>query len=106
MDYDSVKFEVFIPEEHVDQLRDAVNSAGACKIGDYDNCISYSPVKGYWRPLAGAEPYRGKIGVLSHGEEIKVEFICDRSIINDVIKAIREVHPYEEPVFYVIPLLN
>lgn len=33
MDFKFVKFEVFIPEEYVDKLRDALNEIGALTIG-------------------------------------------------------------------------
>lgn len=101
-----VKLEIFIPKEFVHELRVELNKAGACKIGDYDNCISVSPVKGYWRPLEGSDSYSGKVGVVSEGDEYKVETRCRVEYVKDAIKAIRKVHPYEEPVYNIIPLIN
>lgn len=106
MEYEYVKFEVFIPKDFVDELRKKVNAAGACRLGNYDNCLSYYSVTGYWRPLEGANPYLGEIGKIEKGKEMKVEFICKKEYMDAVIKAIRDVHPYEEPLFFVIPLLN
>ncbi|OAA26336.1 cytochrome C biogenesis protein [Kosmotoga arenicorallina S304] len=106
MEYEYVKFEVFIPKGFVDELRKKVNAAGACRLGNYDNCISYHPVTGYWRPLEGSNPYLGEVGKIEKGKEMKVEFICSKKYVDAVIKAIRDVHPYEEPMFFVIPLLN
>lgn len=106
MEYKFVKFEVLIPEEYVEALREKVNAAGACRLGNYDNCLSYHPVKGFWRPLEGANPYLGEVGKIEEGEEVKAEFLCAKEHVDEVVKAIKEVHPYEEPMFFIIPLLN
>lgn len=106
IDFLEVKIEVYIPPEYVDALRDALNQAGAGRIGDYDHCISVTNVTGYWRPLADAKPFAGEIGAISKGSECKVEVRCRTSIVEAVLKAILEVHPYEEPVYNIVPLLN
>ena len=38
--------------------------------------------------------------------KIKSEFSTDIKNIENIIKVIKEVHPYEEPVINIIPLLN
>lgn len=106
MDTTRVKLEIFIPETHVDALRNALADAGAGVIGNYDHCCSIMPVKGYWRPLDGANPYDGTVGEISEGHECKVEVNCPIAILPGVIKAIRAVHPYEEPLINIIPLLD
>ena len=37
-------------------------------------------------------------------EELKVEVTIRREQLHEVMRAIRDVHPYEEPVVNVIPL--
>jgi len=106
MEFTRVKLEIFIPETHVDGLREALAKAGAGVIGNYDHCCSIMPVKGYWRPLAGADPYNGTVGEISEGHEYKVEVNCPREILPQVIKSIRAVHPYEEPLINIIPLVD
>lgn len=56
MEINEVKIEIYIPEEFVIELRDELNKVNACRVGDYDNCMSVINVKGYWRPLQGANP--------------------------------------------------
>jgi hypothetical protein len=75
-------------------------------IGNYDHCISISKVRGYWRPLAGATPYQGEIGKISEGEEYKVEVNCKREQVSDALSVIRRIHPYDEPLINIIPLVN
>lgn len=106
MDTKRVKLEIFIPAENVDDLRQTLADAGAGIIGNYDHCCSVTPVKGYWRPLEGANPYDGTVGEVSEGHESKVEVNCPHAILPRVLRAIREVHPYEEPLINIIPLLD
>lgn len=106
MDYQEVKIEIYVPADFVIPLRDALNEIGACKVGNYDNCVSVLPVKGYWRPLQGANPYSGTVGEISCGEECKMELRCKKEYIPDAIKVIKDVHPYEEPVYNIIPIVN
>ncbi|HVN55168.1 MAG TPA: YqfO family protein [Anaerolineaceae bacterium] len=106
MEFPLVKIEVFIPPEYVEKLGDALSEVGAGRIGNYDHCLSSTPVRGYWRPLAGAQPYLGQVGEIETAEESKVEVTCRWELVADAVRKIREVHPYEEPVINVIPLLN
>ena len=68
-----LKLEIFIPATHFRILQKALQSADAGHIGNYDSCLSYSPVKGTWRPLEGTTPYIGKKNEISEEEEYKVE---------------------------------
>ena len=106
MDYKVVKFEVFIPEEFVEELRNELNKVNALTVdGIYDNCMAVSKVKGSWRPLENANPYEGLIGEISEEEECKVEFTCRYEISKEAIKVIKRVHPYETPVINILPNL-
>jgi hypothetical protein len=101
-----LKIEIFIPQENLGALTEALHQAGAGKIGRYDHCLSVMPVKGTWRPLVGAEPFLGRVGELCTGEEVKVEVNCPQENIQAALQAIRRVHPYEEPVINVLQLLD
>ncbi|CAM4291010.1 cytochrome C biogenesis protein [Bacillus manliponensis] len=106
MQFNEVKIEIFIPEPFIEQLRDELHKVHACKLGDYDHCLSYSTVKGYWRPLQSASPYDGEIGQICEGQECKVEIRCNKKYVKHALTVIRRIHPYETPMIYVIPLLN
>lgn len=98
------KLEIFIPATHLEPLRQALCSVDAGHIGHYDSCLSYAPVTSCWRPLAGTSPYLGVQGQLSQEPELKVEVTCRTEQVDQVIAAIKAVHPYEEPVINAIPL--
>lgn len=106
MDFPYCKLEIFLPETHLPQLRQALLSVDAGHIGRYDGCLSHSPVMSCWRPLKGATPYLGTPGELCTQPEIKVEVTCRTEKLRETIAAIRAVHPYEEPVINAIPLLG
>ena len=100
------KLEIFIPETHLKKLQTALQKADAGHLGNYDSCLSYSKVIGTWRPLTGAQPYLGKLNEISQEPELKVEVCIWLKNLDKTITAIKEIHPYEEPVINVIPLLN
>lgn len=106
MKFKKVKIEIFIPEEYSGKLREALNNIGALGVGNYDNVMSITKIKGYWRPLAGANPFEGSFNKISEADEDKIEFSTDVKNIENIIKVIKEIHPYEEPVINIIPLLN
>ena len=106
MDFKKVKIEVYIPEEYRDKLSEALNDIGVLGVGNYDNVMSVTKVTGYWRPLKNANPFDGEINKLSKASEDKIEFATDINNVENAVKVIKEVHPYEEPVINIIPLIN
>ena len=104
MDYEYYKLEIFVPVAHLEDIREVLAEADAGHIGNYDSCLSYSRVKGTWRPLQGASPYIGEEGAVSEADELKVEVNVRKDKLASTLQSIRSVHPYEEPVINVIPL--
>lgn len=103
-DFKYCKLEIFIPETHLPALQRALQEVDAGHIGSYDCCLSYSPVTGCWRPLAGTSPYLGTVGEISSEPELKVEVTCLTERADLTVDAVKGIHPYEEPVINVIPL--
>ena len=106
MVFEKFKIEVYIPYNLTDKVREALNDIGIGKVGNYDNCICVSEVKGVFRPLKGSNPYLGFENALCEVLENKIETICIKNDLKKVIKAIRDVHPYDEPLINVIPILD
>ena len=104
--FTDVKLEIFVPEDYAFKIRDELAMIGVGRIGDYDHCVAMVPVRGFFRPLPGANPFDGEIGEIKEALEYKVEVNCRRELVNEAIKVIRRVHPYEEPLVNVIPLAN
>lgn len=91
------KIVVYVPESHGDTLREALASAGAGHIGNYSHCTFTSKGIGRSKPLPGANPAIGTVGQLEAIAEERIETVCAAAFLPQVLKAIRAVHPYEEP---------
>jgi hypothetical protein len=101
-----VKLEIFIPQDHALKIRDELAKIGVGVIGNYDHCMALIPVRGFFRPIEGANPFEGEVGKISEVEEYKLEVNCKRELVNDALKVIRSVHPYEEPLINIFLLAN
>lgn len=106
VDFPVVQIELYIPDEYVEALREALNKVNVGRMGNYDNVLSITQVTGVWRPLDGANPFEGTVGEVTQSQECKVEVHCNWEDVPRALAAIRGVHPYEEPGINVIPLLN
>lgn len=106
MDWKLCKLEVYVPKECAEQLMKALGELGVGKVGDYDHCFSLTEVTGFWRPLEGANPFEGEVGQLSSAPEVKLETRLDAALVEQAVQAIKRVHPYEEPVINILPLLG
>lgn len=100
----NVKIVVFVPGSHANVVREAMGKAGAGKIGNYTFCSFSSKGVGRFKPGQGANPYIGEVGKFEEVEEERIETVCERNIIKDVILAIKNVHPYEEVALDIYPL--
>lgn len=98
------KLVVFVPETHTDIVREVMGKAGAGKIGNYTHCTFSTKGVGRFMPEGGANPHIGQVGKLEEVREERIETIIEKSKLQEVIKAIKEVHPYEEIAYDVYPL--
>ena len=98
------KIVVYVPENHADALREAIGNAGAGKIGNYTHCTFTLKGTGRFKPEEGANPAIGEVGKLEEVSEDRIETVCSEERLKDVLKTIRDVHPYEEPATDVYPI--
>lgn len=80
--------------------------AGAGRIGDYERCSWYTAGTGTFLGGEGTEPAIGESGREEHVPELRVETVVPEDALEDVVAALRAVHPYEEPAYDVYPLLD
>ena len=100
----TVKIVVFVPESHADIVCEAMGGAGAGKIGNYIHCSFSTKGIGRFMPEAGAHPAIGKVGEFESVPEERIEMVCEREKLSEVIEAIKKVHPYEEVALDIYPL--
>lgn len=100
------KIVVFVPEEAVEQVRNAMADAGAGVIGQYTHCSFRSPGIGTFVPLPGSQPYVGSTGRLEEVEEHRLEMVSAGSWVEGVVEAMLEKHPYDQVAYDLYELAN
>ena len=101
-----LKIVVFVPSADADSIREALANAGAGHIGNYDFCSFSVKGVGRFRPGENTNPHIGSQGEIEEVEEERIETICPKEKIKEVLDALRQVHPYEEPAIDVYELLE
>lgn len=92
---------VYVPAEHLEQVKNAMFEAGAGKIGHYDRCCWQVKGVGQFRPLENSKPFIGDKNKIERVDEYKVEMVCDDAVVTQVVTALKAAHPYEEPAYQV-----
>lgn len=98
------KLVVFVPADHHMQVLDAVCKAGAGWIGNYSYCTFNTPGQGTFKPGEGTNPFIGKTGELEKTDEIRLETVVPEEVMDNVIEAMVQAHPYEEVAYDLYPL--
>lgn len=88
---------VFTPVGDADRLVDALSAAGAGVIGDYTRCAWQTTGTGTFIPGTEANPSIGSTGHLARVPETRLEMVVPRAARSDVLRALHEWHPYEDP---------
>lgn len=101
---DSLKLVTFIPVDSVPTVRSALAEAGAGIIGEYRECAFTSPGTGSFRGSDRSNPTLGERGMLEEVEEHRLEMVCPKRRLDVILKALWEVHPYEEVAYDLYPL--
>ena len=89
----------YVPESHLEPVKQAIFDAGAGCIGEYEQCCWQVLGEGQFRPRAGAQPFIGKQGELERVAEYRVELVCSDELIARSVAALKAAHPYEEPAY-------
>jgi len=102
---------VYIPESHLQHVKDALFATGAGRIGNYENCCWQVLGEGQFRALEGSNPFIGQVvkgqkGKVETVKECKIELVCEDQLIQPAIAAMKQAHPYETPAYDVWKLEN
>lgn len=98
------KLVVYVPKDHVEQVKKAIGDAGAGAIGNYSHCVFSTKGIGEFQPLEESDPYIGNVNKLEHVEEVKIESIYLASNEKKIVKAMFKTHPYEEVAYDIYDL--
>ncbi len=101
-----LKLVTYIPEDHLDSVRNAVFEAGAGVIGNYDSCGFVTMGSGTFRGNEATNPFVGEKGKLHVEREIRFETVFLSHLREKVIRALLNSHPYEEVAYDIYNLEN
>ena len=101
-----LKLIYYVPESHLESTKLAIFTAGAGGIGNYEHCAWQVLGMGQFKPIKGANPFIGKLDSLEQVPEWRVETIVPENNASAVIKALKASHPYEEPAFEFIQIID
>ncbi len=100
------KFVTYCPADSAEKLRQALWGAGAGQIGNYDEVSFNLSGIGTYKGNENSNPVIGEKGKLEREPEERIEMIFASHLEGKILKALREVHPYEEIAYDLIPLSN
>jgi dinuclear metal center YbgI/SA1388 family protein len=100
------KLVVFVPENSISKVADAIHLKGGGIIGNYSHCSFRTKGMGTYKGSQESNPTIGEKGHLESVDEIRLEVMVDSWKIKNVITALLSVHPYEEVAYDIYPVLN
>lgn len=101
------KLYTYAPHTAVDDVREALFAAGGGNISKYKECSFNTNGAGTFRAREDANPAIGQAGGKREWvEEVKIELIVEKHAESKVLDALRQIHPYEEVAYELIPLPN
>ncbi len=98
------KIVVFVPDQDLAKVSDAMFAAGAGHIGQYRECSFRLPGAGTFFGGESSNPTIGEKGRREDVSEWRLETICPLNRVESVVAALRCAHSYEEPAFDVYAL--
>ena len=98
------KLVVFVPDADLSKVSDALFTAGAGVIGQYNECSFRLAGTGTFFGTDSTNPTVGQKGRREDVSEWRLEVVVPESLVSGTIAAMREAHSYEEPAFDVYPL--
>ncbi len=101
-DLEQFNMSVYVPESHLVDVQEAVFSAGAGSQGAYSRCSWFVKGTGGFQPRKNANPYLGIAEMDERVEEIRLSFMVDTRNLENVVRALKSAHPYEEPVVDIV----
>ena len=100
------KLVVYVDDNDLENVRNALWNAGAGVIGDYDEASFRVSGKGTFRPREGANPTVGTIGEREEVDEWRLEVLVPQSKISDCVAAMKAAHSYEAVAHDIIKIEN
>lgn len=98
------KLVFFVPDGALDEVKQALFSAGAGTLGAYSQCCWQVRGEGQFFAEAESNPSYGEPMSLTKVSEYRVEMVLEDAVLDACIAALKLAHPYEVPAYHVIRL--
>ncbi len=92
----------YVPKDHLEIVKEAVFKAGGGRLGNYDYCCFEYEGLGQFRTLEGSKAFIGTINLIEKVREVKIEMAVADQYLEEVIRALKNSHPYETPAYFVL----
>lgn len=100
------KLVTYVPVLQVENVKNALFSAGAGKVGEYAECSFSNSGEGTFLPKEGTNPFVGEVGKRHTESEVKLEVLFPIHSESKILSTLVNNHPYEEPAFDILELKN
>ena len=100
------KLVTYVPDSHVEVVRDGLFEAGAGTIGNYSECSFITSGTGTFLPGHGSNPFSGFLGERKYESEQKIEVLVPAWKISSVLSNLKKSHPYEEVAYEIYKTEN
>ena len=100
------KLTTYVPEEHAEEVKQALFNNGAGQIGNYSNCSFCTKGEGTFEGNENSNPIVGQPKVLHKAKEVQVNVTYQKHLEKTIISSLFKAHPYEEVAYEVTTLDN
>jgi dinuclear metal center YbgI/SA1388 family protein len=100
------KLVTFSPQANAEEIKNALFTAGAGTIGKYSECSYTVDGIGTFKATKGSHPYVGETGKRHTENETRIEVIFPAYLQEQIVKCLKNSHPYEEAAFDIYSLSN
>ena len=100
------KIEFYTPKKYKEKILKKLFQLGAGRIGNYNSCSFQTLGKGTYIPEKKSKPLIGSLNKLESVNEVKIELIYQNNIEDELIKNLKQVHPYDQVAFFISKINN
>lgn len=98
------KLNYYVPVDAKEKTKQALFDIGVGKFDNYECCSWETLGDGQFKPIDKANPNIGELDKLEILPEYKIEMICSDELIEEAVKTLKRIHPYEEVAYEVFKI--
>lgn len=99
----AIKLSIIVQASHEKNIRETLAKLGTGTIGNYTNCQFVTRGEAQFESSKEANPAIGQRGQVSLVEAVQIQTWCKEEQVDEVVRALKEAHPNEEPGIEIIP---